>query len=209
MAHHVKSLFAFDISEKSLRKNMRENGVLGVLANSLYLPFKERAFDIVCINGVLHHIVDLEKAIWELARVSGRSVYVSEGIPRGRPSFGMISSYPGLNRKAVYLYYIVVYWFRALFRKGKSGIKKLATTLFRFRRDCTSKSHASKYERPLDVHVVELLMEANGFRRIRLMYYTNIDIPGDGLIKRKVTKLLANDVIGTHFDLRMDRVNKL
>ncbi len=79
LAHHVKPLFAFDISEKSLQKNMQDNGVLGVLANSLYLPFKSRTFDVVCINGVLHHIIDLQRAISELARISKRYIYeVSE-----------------------------------------------------------------------------------------------------------------------------------
>lgn len=132
MAHHIKPLFAFDISEKSLRKNMFENGVLGVLANSLYLPFKERAFNIVCINGVLHHIVDLERAIGELARVTAGTVFVSEGIPRGRPSFGRISKYPGFNRKIAYFCYLVVYWLRALLGKGKSGTKRLTSVFFRF-----------------------------------------------------------------------------
>lgn len=205
MAHHFKPLFAFDISEKSLRKNMRENGVLGVLANALYLPFKERVFDIVYINGVLHHIVDLQRAICELARISDRSVYISEGIPRGRPSFGMLSSYPGFNRKIAYVCCLVVYWFYALLGKGKSVVKKIVTKPLRFKQNSIHKSHGSKYERPLDVSVVECLLKVYGFRRIRLMYYTNIDVPGDGLIKRKVTSLLANGVIGTHFDLRMDR----
>jgi len=205
MARCVKPIFAFDISEKSLRKNIRDNDVIGVLANSFYLPFKERAFVTVCINGVLHHIVDLERAICELARVSARSVYVSEGIPRGRPSFGMISLYPGFNRKCAYFCYLVVYWLRVLFRKGKNGIKRLVTTLLRFRRNRTSKSHGSKYERPLDVTVVESLIEANGFKRSRLLYYTNINIPGDGVIKNILTRVLVNDVVGTHFDLRMDR----
>ena len=205
MAHHyVKPLYAFDISEKSLRKNMQENGVLGVLANSLYLPFQERSFDVVCINGVLHHIVDLERAVCELARVSGRSVYVSEGIPRDRPSLGMALLYPGFNRKIAYLCYLSEFWMFRLFQKGKSGLKRLLA--LRFRRDRNFNSHNSKYERPLYVKVVESLMEANGFRRNRLQYYTNIDIPGDGAIKNMLTRVLVNDVVGTHFDLRMDRV---
>lgn len=205
MVHHIKPLFAFDISEKSLRKNMRENGVLGVLGNSLYLPFKERAFDIVCINGVLHHIVDLERAICELSRVSATSIYVSEGIPRGRPSFSRIPLYPRFNRRFAFCIYLVIYWFRALLGKGKTGMKRLASVLFRFGRGRISKSHGSKYERPLDVFSVESLMVVNGFKRNRLLWYTNIDIPGDGTVKKLLTGVLVNDVAGTHFDLRMDR----
>jgi len=204
VAPHVKPLFAFDISEKSLRKNVRENGVVGILANSLYLPFPERAFDIVCINGVLHHIVDLDRAIGELARVTAGSVYVSEGIPRGRPSWGRIRVYPGLQRKVAYACYLVVYWPRALFFMGLRKMRRVAAVL-PVGRNGVSKSHGSQYERPLEVAAVESRMEAHGFKRNRLRYYTNIDIPGDGALKRMLTRVLVNDVVGTHFDLAMDK----
>lgn len=201
LASHVRPLFAFDISEKSLQKNVSENCVLGVLANSLYLPFKERAFDIVCINGVLHHIVDLERAISEVARVTKLSVYVSEGIPRKRPSFGVARFYPRCHRKVAYSCYVAAYWYCALIGRGKRRVKRLLTK----RADGSAKSLGSKYERPLDVHLVESIFQANGFRRSQLSYFTNIDIPGDGAIKNMLTQVLANDIVGTHFDLRMDR----
>ena len=190
VAQHVKLLFAFDISENSLRKNMRENCVLGVLANSLYLPFKANSFDVICINGVLHHIVDLERAVCELARISGGAVYISEGIPRSHPSFSIALLYPGFNRKVAFLCYLSEYWMFRLFRKGKSGLRRLLT--LRFKRDHNCNSHGSKYERPLHVKAIESLMEVNGFRRTKLQYYTNIDIPGDGVIKHVLTRVLVN-----------------
>lgn len=204
MTHYIKPLFAFDISEQSLRKCMRENGVLGVLANSLYLPFKKNAFKIVCINGVLHHIVDLERAVRELARVTEETIYISEGIPRGRPSFAKITIYPGLKRKTAYFCYLVLYWFYICVGIGKRLGKKLTTILFCLSQNHTS-LHGSKYERPLNVSEVESLMIKNGFKRNRLLYYTNIDIPGDGAFKNLLTKILVNEIVGTHFDLRMDK----
>lgn len=202
MAHHVQPLFAFDISEKSLRRNIRDNGVLGVLANSLYLPFKNGVFDIVCINGVLHHIVDLERAICELARISAGSVFVSEGIPRGRPSLRRTRNYPGLGRKAAYVCYVL----RFITGTVTGKIRRLGAATLRLRWHNTPKTFSgSKYERPLDVHSVESLMAANGFDRNRLRYYTNIDTMGDGVIKKMWTRMLVNNIFGTHFDLRMDK----
>ena len=189
MAGHVQSLFAFDISEKSLRKNILENNVLGVLANSLYLPFKDKVFSTICINGVLHHIIDLERATFELARICAGSVYISEGVSNVKPFFSKILSYPGFNRKFAYFCYRVFSRLSVLLNK----------------RNGTSKIPSSKYERPLDIAMVEPLIEKNGFKRSRLLYYTNIDLPGDSIIKNILTRLLVNNVVGTHFDLRMDR----
>lgn len=188
MARHIKPLFAFDISEKSLRKNVRENGVVGILANSLYLPFKDGAFDCICVNGVLHHIVNVEKAVAELARVCSGSLYISEGIPREGSSLRAMMSYPGLIRRSLYFFYLAL---RRLWPK---------------RNELSDGDHGSKYERPLDVNVVRSLAEAHGFQVNRLLYYTNIDIPGDGFIKKALTRGLVNGSAGTHFDLRMDRV---
>ncbi len=94
LSRTISPLFAFDISELSLRQNIEQNGVLGVLGNALFLPFRAGAFDAVCINGVLHHIVDLNRASAEIARVASRLVFVSEGVPRGRPSLARALSYP-------------------------------------------------------------------------------------------------------------------
>jgi ubiquinone/menaquinone biosynthesis C-methylase UbiE len=205
MARRIKPLFAFDISEQNLRQNMHDNDILGVLANSLYLPFKENAFDFVFINGVLHHIIDLERAVGELARITAGSVYISEGVPRSKPSLARMIRYPGLPRKAAYGGYLIVHRLRTLLGRGKRAVSRLATALFRPQQDQTSKSHGSKYERALEVAVIEALLAAHGFQRNRLLYQTNIDIPGDGVLKNRLTRLLVNDVLGTHFDLRMDR----
>jgi ubiquinone/menaquinone biosynthesis C-methylase UbiE len=170
------------------------------------LPFKDSTFDSVCINGVLHHIVDLERAIRELARVTKGSVYISEGIPRGAPSLRRMLSYPGLSRKMVYCSYWLACLAYKIYTKSKSKMRKIVHKLFHHAYEYASKSHGSEYERPLDAKVVQSIFEANGFKKVRLRYYTNLDFPGDGFFKRKATNILVNNMFGTHFDLRMDHV---
>lgn len=212
LSRHVTPLFAFDISEKSLRKNMNENNVIGVLANALYLPFKDGVFNAVCINGVLHHIVDLKRSIVELSRITNGRIYISEGMPRDISFGGRINQYPSFDTKIAYSWYQLWYLLFRLWDKVITNSRILIKHIINIKvlnhinhTRYTGKTFGSKYERPLSVDSVELLLHANGFKRIRVTFYTNIDIPGDGILKRKLTKRMVNSTIGTHFDLRMDR----
>jgi ubiquinone/menaquinone biosynthesis C-methylase UbiE len=207
MKDYIKPLFAFDISQKSLLKNVKDNGVIGVLANSFYLPFKDNAFDFIFINGVLHHIVDLDRCINELCRISKNAIFISEGIPRGLPSLHRMKNYPGVHRKFIYLFYIIIYWVRFFVIKVLSKAKRIITMTY-IKKSFNTKRHGSQYERPLKVEEIELLIIRNGFERAQLRYLTNIDIPGNCKIKDIATTLLINGNFGTHFDLIMKRVIK-
>ena len=211
LSPQVSPLFAFDISQVSLRKNVKDNGVIGVIANALFLPFKDRAFDLICINGVLHHIIDLNHAIEEITRVAKKFVYISEGIPRTPPNFSKALSYPLFRQQLSYSLYVMLYILYRV-RKIPGYIKrKLRKELFRKNGDLISSKGAvrSMYERPLEVNTVESLFVEREFTRKRLRYFTNCDFRGDGAIKRMVTRQLINDVFGTHFDLQMERFSKI
>jgi len=202
LSRDINPVFAFDISERSVRKNISDNGVCGIVANAFFLPFRDDAFDVVCVNGVLHHIVDLDAAVEELSRVCRGDVYISDGLTTHRASFTNVLLYPGTIRRAVYTLYALIYlpyklWAKASRRFARASHRSIGGS---------SPTHNSVYERPLEVAVVERLLEARGFKRKELLYHTNIFLPGDGIIKRKATRILVNGSVGTHFDLRMCKV---
>ena len=204
LSRSIDPVFAFDISERSVRKNTSDNGVCGIAANAFFLPFRDDAFDVICVNGVFHHIVDLDAAMEELSRVCRGDVYISDGRTTERSSFANVWSYPGAIRKAVYAFYALLYLPYKLWAKAKRRFARASNRGV----GGSSPTHNSVYERPLEAAVVERLLEARGFKRKELRYYTNIFLPGDGIIKRKATRILVNGSVGTHFDLRMRKIGR-
>jgi ubiquinone/menaquinone biosynthesis C-methylase UbiE/uncharacterized protein YbaR (Trm112 family) len=200
-------VYAFDISPVSVHKNVKDNGVLGCVANAFYLPFKDDAFDWVCINGVLHHIVDLPSAIQEISRVTKNNIFVSEGIPRSIPGLRRGLMYPGLLRKLLYISYVLVWGLRKTGNYCRSFLH-YCLRMITLRHDSgkhKTTSPASKYERPLDAELIIDLFDSVGFTKKNLRYWTNLNYPGDGVLKRLVTSSLVNDKFGTHFDLQLVR----
>jgi ubiquinone/menaquinone biosynthesis C-methylase UbiE len=199
-------VYGFDISPVSVHKNVIENGVLGCVANGFALPFRDQAFDAVCINGVLHHIVDLPGAVAEICRVTKKRVYISEGIPRGRPGLGRVSAYPSLKQKALYALYAL--WWNILNAGRIPGRVLRKIGVLARSAGAEGDAHVSKYERPLDPGAVESLFVERGFQGDHLLYWTNVDYSGDGSIKRFLTKAFVNGRTGTHFDLQLSRKDR-
>jgi SAM-dependent methyltransferase len=200
LARQCRPLFAFDISPASVRQNVATNAVLGCVANAFSLQFKDRAFDAVCINGVLHHIVDLTSAIDEISRVTRELIFVSEGMPRPSPSLWRSLAYPGVYGKLIYGSYVVLHTVYRVLRK----LRRMFRTI-RGQQGSVGASTGSKYERPLACEEVEALFQKAGFVRERLQYWTNLDYPGTGFVKRMAMTSLVNETIGTHFDLHLRR----
>lgn len=209
LRHYVPFLFAFDISSVSVYSNVKDNGVIGVIGNGFFLPFKDGAFNLVCINGVLHHIVDLKRAIEEISRVTKKLVYISEPVLGGQANFRRSFYYPILSQKILYSLYILSYNAYSVMRRGCrfiDRIKRIPTRMLcKTVEELPDCREGSKYERPIGSEIIETYFLANGFKRKKLQYVTNIDIPGTSSIKQILTKQLINDFIGTHFDLRLDR----
>lgn len=200
LAKQFRPLFAFDISPVSVRKNIADHGVCGCVANAFALPFKDRAFDAVCINGVLHHIVDLPPVIREISRVTAGRIFISEGVPRPNPHLRRAREYPTLLQKFLYAGYVIMMKARAFIR---AVMRKLQFTSAS--PEAVGHLCGSRYERPLATHTVEALFQEVGFFREHLLYWTNLDYEGMGRVKRLITQALVNKKIGTHFDLRLKR----
>lgn len=71
----VRKVIGADISDQGLKEAKKRANILGIKnvafkkGNVLKLPFKAESFDFVLSNGVLHHTVNTEKGISEIARV--------------------------------------------------------------------------------------------------------------------------------------------
>ena len=112
-------------------------------------------------------------------------------------------TYPRVIQKAAYGAYAVFgLGLRRLGRRGRSHIRRLASGV-PGQTEVEGRPHGSKYERPLAVEAVEELFVAHGLRRSHLKFWTNLDYPGDGVLKRTITRLLVNEKVGTHFDLQL------
>lgn len=181
-------VYAFDISIASVERNVHDNGVLAVAANAFYVPFADRAFETVCCNGVLHHIIDLKSAIDVMARVSNRYLVVSEVC---------VSSYYPL-------------WLRS--EQRLRGMLKLLLNLLglldRIQRK-RSVSHGgivgSKYERPLDPKEIMPLLEQAGFRIKRLRFWSNPNLRRRSPLKKLLIRMLVSRKAGTHFEICAER----
>jgi len=79
----VKEICCLDISYDFLslaKKRLRNKPVSFVVANAEKLPFTNNSFDLAFFMGTLHHIVDHQKALAEVARVAKRIALVGEPV---------------------------------------------------------------------------------------------------------------------------------
>jgi hypothetical protein len=152
----------------------------------------------VCINGVLHHIVDLQRAIAELVRVTKHSVFVSEESHSPQTGLDQVLSYPGFGRKLLSALSLALWnGHDRLFRRGIQGARST----------CTATSSVSQYERPLNAATVETHFHHVGFNTKHLHWWTNVMYPRNQFVKRLLTIALANESFGTYFDLWLTREN--
>ncbi len=182
LTKHHSPVFAFDISLNSVRKNVAENNVIGILANAFHLPFRKNCFDAVCINGVIHHIVDYPIVIKEISRIAKSKVFISEGCPA---KYHIRRARHGLTFPVV--------------------MSRIAREYTKFKlKSSKSKLHCggSKFEKPVDPEELTTCLRQNGFDSISCKFWTNLDYPSRyGLIKILLTRLLVSKQGGTHFDI--------
>lgn len=178
-------VFAFDISSNSVRINMNKNKVQAIVADLFHLPFRDKSFRTICINGVMHHVIDLEDAFDEATRISSDFICISEPC--------IINYYP-------------IWWM--FIRKSFDFIIFLKKILIGDRSILRKFSVGSKYERPLDPMLLIKLLEERGFYLIYKKFYTDVDLLKDGKIKRIITRHFISNRKGTHFEIcaRHERV---
>ena len=73
------------LREMGYRKGIRSDELIDGDAHAL--PFKDKSFDLVCAFGIMHHLVDPDKAAREMVRVARRAVFISDHNDYGRGSF--------------------------------------------------------------------------------------------------------------------------
>lgn len=178
-------VFAFDISSNSVRINLKKNKVQAIVADLFHLPFKEKSFRTTCINGVMHHVIDLEDAFNEATRISSDFICISEPC--------IINYYPiwwMFIRKSI----AVLSFFKKILIGDIVKLRKFSV--------------GSKYERPLEPLLLIKLLEKRGFYLIYKKFYTDVDLLKDGKIKRIITSHFISNRKGTHFEIcaRRERV---
>lgn len=181
-------VYGFDISPISVEQNVHDNDVFGVVANAFCVPFRSRAFETVCCNGVLHHIINLKSAIDEMARVSNKYILISETC---------VDSYHPIWLK-----------FKLLLIKTLKLLLKFFG-LLDISKQMLGTSHGSrvgsKYERCLDPKdIVELLKQA-GFSANRLRFWTNIGWNRRSRLKKLLIRMMVSRRRGTHFEIHAER----
>ena len=185
LAEMNRKVVAFDISPKmaSITK-AKVPDVQVVVADALNLPFKDKAFSSICITGVLHHILDLDRAFEEISRCAGDIVCINE--PSTTPPRGVV--------KLIKAFIRVV-----------TPIVKPIYYMVRNRKKSASNSYGgSIYERPLDPAELKRLLESRGFQIISERYFNHI--PFLHLIlpewaRRYIFGVLIHPTRGTHMEI--------
>lgn len=182
-------VIGMDISHESLIINRIKNNIPVVQGDAFHLPFVDSAFKTTCINGVLHHIVDLESAFDEIDRVTEEYLLISESCT---------SEYlPNITR----IINIVDCISSKIYRIVKQNILRKSLPI------CLP----SKYERRLDPEEIATLLRNHNFEIIKQQFYINM--PFEFLISKNLRrylckKLISNDK-GTHVTIigRRNRAN--
>ncbi|MFC1752729.1 methyltransferase domain-containing protein [Thermoproteota archaeon] len=183
LTKHHSPIFAFDISSDSISKNVAENNVIGMLANAFHLPFRSDCFDAVCINGVLHHIVNYPLVIKEISRITKGKVFISEECPA---KYHISRVRHGLTFSVI--------------------MNRIVREYVKFMQKTSEKKTyfgGSKFEKSIDPQELMSCLKQNGFNDISCKFWTNLDYSARyGLIKNLLTRLLVSKQGGTHFDIR-------
>lgn len=163
-----KNVVAFDASKGMLRFAKKRCDVPLVLADGLNLPFSDKVFSTTCVVGVLHHILDLERAFAEIARCTKEVICINEPCPK--------------RSIAMRLLLFIVYF--ASIAYGKA---------MRFaRRNSPNKGeYHSKYERPIDPKILVELCNTHGFKVVQIRYFNHIPLLHEFFSEKFLSRLFA------------------
>jgi ubiquinone/menaquinone biosynthesis C-methylase UbiE len=168
-----KEVVALDFSRQMIGKaKERCRNVSFVLADALNLPFRENTFQTICVIGVLHHILDLNKAFDELQRVSVKIICINEPI-KSNVSIGVRMLLSAIRLP------------RHFFRK----------VLFKSSVSAKSETYQSVYERDLDACELIKLCEKRGFEILKIRYHNHL--PFFVHINEKVKVLISKALVST------------
>lgn len=174
-----REVIATDISRNMCRIAKKIHMVPVVVADGLNLPFRDHAFSVICISGVLHHIPQqLEKAFTEIGRCSSNAICIIE--PSTTSPHMLLRPILFLNKVFSWLLYQLVY-------KRKSG-----------------KYTFSIFEGPLRPEKLKTLCEKQGFKVSELRFFNHIPklhIFLSERIRKYLTKKLISLSHGTDVEI--------
>jgi len=150
-----KEVIAFDVSRGMLHFAKKRCNVPLVLADALNLPFRDKVFSTTVVIGVMHHILNLEKAFAEISRCTKETICINE--PSPKPSIIM--------RLILFMVYCLSTIRRTIMQVGTRRSASIKTERYH-----------SKYERPLSPKKLIQLCKANGFKIVQLRYYNHIPL---------------------------------
>jgi len=176
-----KRVVAFDISKEMLRFTKKRCNIPLVLADALNLPFKDKAFSTTCIIGVLHHVLDLDKAFEEITRCTNEVICINEPCPK--PSI------------AIKLLLIATYYMSVVRRKA-----------IKFMRNVSSEEghYHSEYERSLNPKTLVQLCKKHGFEVVQIRYFNHIPLLHEFLseeFRRRLFSALISSKNGTDAEI--------
>jgi len=144
-----RKVVATDISKNMCRIAKAICGVEVVVADGLNLPFKDHAFSVICISGVLHHLrQQLESAFFEMGRCARRGICIVE--PSATP--------PHLILRLLFFFHRAYEWL--LYRTVYKHMRRKYTY--------------SIFEGPLDPEKLRELCEKQGFQVSELRFFNQI-----------------------------------
>jgi ubiquinone/menaquinone biosynthesis C-methylase UbiE len=183
-----RQVTAFDISRGMLSYAKKRCSIPLVLADGLNLPFRDKVFSTTFVIGVMHHIMDLEKAFGEINRCTKEVVCINE--PSPRPSVVM--------RLILFMIYVL------------SSVKRIVVQVGAEIPPLKVRSYHSKFERPIDPEILVELCRANKLKVVRLRYYNHIPFLHE-FLSENVRRWLFSNLIslknGTDVEIIAKRVN--
>jgi len=149
-----KDVISFDVSKEMIKiAKKRCKNVSFVVADALNMPFRDGTFSTACIVGVLHHILNLEKAFDELKRCVRKAVCLNE--PCAKTNISLVV------RTINSLLFV---------------LERLHNNIIRSNRtyDEHGERYISMFERGLSPEKLIRLCEDHGFRVIYIRYYNHM-----------------------------------
>lgn len=186
LAEMNRKVVAFDISPRMASITRTKVPYAHVIvADALNLPLKDRAFPTICITGVLHHILDLNRAFDEICRCGQDTICINE--PSTTAPYIVVRLINVLIHAAIPLVRPIYYLMRN-----------------KVKRSSESRYRCSAYERPLDPIELRQLLESRGFRVISARFFNHIPFMHLFLpeqIRRALFRALIHPEKGTHVEI--------
>lgn len=177
-----KQVIAFDISRSMVEIAKKRCDIPVVVADGLTLPFRDKVFSTTCIIGVLHHILNLDKAFDEICRCTKGVLCINE---------------PSSNRSTPIRLITFGIFLVMLFRRS---LMRLSGT----KNSNDQGGYVSRYERDLNPRQLIQLCEDRGFKVTEIRYYNHVPLIHEFLgekLRNRIFRALISSKKGTDVEI--------